>query len=185
LDGVPLAWHHGGTTSLFGSGKSLEFSVPLTPGTHWLRILQERHTLESKKKNRWAHEARVYPRAVELDLRDSSDYRLVLEVNENAAVWSKRSGPVSFTLTRNDVTLSEVEADGPDTDDWPALCEEVESGLPADKRVTRSSRRALAGCVRWSTLWPSTADVADRAAVREALAGQDYQPLPARFANEP
>jgi hypothetical protein len=185
LDGRPLASYLGGTSSLFGSGKTLRFDLALAPGKHSLRILQERHLLESKKKDRWSHEARVYPRTVELEVRAGSAHALDLFVNETAPVWSKNNGPVSFTLVRDGVTLSGVQGDGPDTNEWPVLCEEAETGIPPEKRDTRSAQRALEGCLRWSALWPEAPDAPDRDSIRQELAGQDYRPLPENWSKAP
>jgi hypothetical protein len=179
LDGWPLAWTDGGSSVFTVSTKPLRFHETLAPGKHVIRLLKESHVLVSKKNDRWAHEALVCPVAVEFAIEAGSSYRIDLELNENVAVWSKQDGPLSYSLFRNDALLAEEKGEGPDTDEWSALCEEVETAFPGEKRDSRAAARAMKGCVSWESLWPSTPDDPDRETVRQLLAEVDYRPLPA------
>ena len=161
------------------STKVLRFYEPLEPGRHVLRVLQERHELQSKKNDSWSHEARVYPREIVFDVDEEGEFRVDLKVNENTAFWKKDKGPVSFTILRGDELIADVHGDGPLTDEWPALCDDVEVGIPEDKMESRAARRALDGCVRWESLWTGVEEAPDRETVRRYLADYEYRPVPA------
>jgi hypothetical protein len=176
LDGRPLAWTDGGSSVFTVSTKPLRFHEELTPGKHVLRVLKESHVEVSRKKNRWSHDALVCPVEVEFLIEAGSNHRIELELNENVAVWAKNNGPLSYSFFRDDSLVAEGKGEGPDTDEWPALCDDVEASFPGEKRNSRAAARAMKGCVSWESLWP---DAPDRETVRQLLAEVDYRPLPA------
>jgi hypothetical protein len=179
LDGLPLAWTDGGSSVFTVSTKPLRFHVTLAPGKHVLRLLKESHVEVSRKKNRWSHEALVCPVEVELTIEAGSTHRIELELNENVAVWAKNDGPLSYSFFRDDALVTEGQGEGADTDEWPALCEEVEISFSGEKKDSRAAARAMKGCVSWDSLWPAELDAPDRETVRQLLAEVDYRPLPA------
>jgi hypothetical protein len=178
LDGQPVAFADGGT-SIFGTAsRPLQFERELAPGKHTLHVLLERHTLLSKKNNRWNHETRVFAEAAALEVHAGGDYDVEIEVNENTGFWSKDNGPVTIVVKRGDAVVTELGSVGSHPDEWPALCEDVEASIPEGKRPRAASRRALERCVRWSDLWSTTAGAPDRRSVRELMERYDYRPVP-------
>ncbi len=178
LDGSPLAWT-AGVGNLFSPRSFLVFDRSLAPGRHVLRLLQERHRLVSRRKGTWRHEARVFPQPLVLEVGPGAGWRLRLEVSQGRFRFSgQRQGPVSWALERGEERVAEEQRAGPQPEDWPLLCEEVEANLDPGQKVPRLVRRMLADCVRWSQLWPGVEGVPERGAVRQELARYDFRPVP-------
>lgn len=179
LDGRPLVFTDGRNSILSASSRPLRFEQNLEPGPHTLRILLERHTLVSKKKNRWNHETRVFTEAASFDLVAGSAYGVDIEVNENRSFWKKDRGPVTFVVTGDDATLAELKGAGIEIEEWPALCEDLEASIPEGKKPGPSARQALESCVSWESLWEPAPGLPDRQTVREIMAEFNYRPVPA------
>lgn len=164
LDGEPLAYVPP-SFSILDREKALEFKQRLTPGSHAVRVLQERH--ERRRGKRWRHAARASDQEFAFDLRTGISADIDLKYREG---WlSEHSdGPLRFRLVQED-EVTELEWVGGSPERWPLLCEELEAeGRARDK---------LEGCVSWPELWGES-EVPSRKAVRDALELFDYRPVP-------
>jgi hypothetical protein len=166
LDGRPVAAARP-KASIFD--KAARFTIEIAPGRHVMRILRERHTLLSKKKGTWSHEADVCPEPIDLDVPPADALRLALEVDTGAG-WSwKKKGPLTWKLLRGETTIDQKTKVGFPVADWPLLCEEIESRLEPGRKVPSWVKKDLDRCTRWSSLWPDTAAIQDRTAVRAEM----------------
>jgi hypothetical protein len=148
--------------------------LDLPPGRHRVRLVQERH---ESTVNGWRHEARVCPQAIEIDV---GDVQSSLRVKVSGSSPPGKNGSVSWSRREGEITVEEVSEAGGWPEQWPALCEEIEVNYDAGARLPRAARKRLEDCVRWKTLWPSTADAPERDAVRRQLAAVDFRPEPGR-----
>ena len=178
LDGKPLLWTTGRTTDFFLPTEVLEFQLPATPGPHVIRILQEKHTLLSKRKNKWSHEARVFPGTVEFDIAPGTRSVIDIVLDEKGPYFSAKKGPLSLRIEQGDAIVETAQTIGEPTSKWPALCEDLEVGMSEKKRESKSGQRALSECVGWASLWESVADAPGRDELRAAMEPSKYRPVP-------
>ncbi|MDP9122978.1 MAG: hypothetical protein M3O15_16665, partial [Acidobacteriota bacterium] len=167
LDGQLLAHLAPGTISY--EIKTTSADRFLMPGAHVIRVLEERH-----KRGRgatWHDHARVAPPVVTFELRPSQPARIVLRFQQLHLLRKGEGGPLTFTVTQGADVLAKADQAGGDPHAWPELCDEIEAGLAPGKEPSAALRRQLAGCVRWSGLWPGVTAVPPREKVRTELQG--------------
>lgn len=159
------------------SRKTLEFERSFPPGAYRLEIVLERHV--RRGPSTWFHAARAARVGLPLDLAPGSVTDVDLTFSERHLDFSGGDGPLTYRVLRGDEVLELRERFGGDPDDWPPICEEIESNRKPGKNLPRRLRRALESCVAWRDLWPDLAtEPMPRATVREKLALFDYRPIP-------
>jgi len=167
VDGRPLVRGDGWASHGPNHADLLHFEESLTPGRHVIRILQEQHVLRSKRKQRWEHEARVFPDPIVLDLDADGEWKFMLQMKENSGLFA--GGRVDYEIKLDRRIVSEEEDLGPSPSKWPKLCEEIETQLTEKQKAGKAGRKALRGCARWDALWEGVDDVPGREAVREEM----------------
>lgn len=170
LDGIPVTFI---TTNEFeSSANRMEFSWPLPPGDHVLRITQERHFKRLTGK-RWTHETRVAREDFAFRLDAGQPATLTVEFIERMMEWRD---PLSFSLAQGERVVDKGPTGG-EAEFWPLLCEDIEVSVPEGKKPSRNQRKKLEGCVRWRTLWGES-EVPDRGEILRVMADFDFQPVP-------
>jgi hypothetical protein len=179
MDGRPLAWADGWSSHTSLHKNKLEFRQVLPAGRHVIRILQEQHTLKSKRKGEWRHDARAFTRPIILDLEEGGNWRVEIGVREKGSILGRKRVPVEVVVLRDGKVADRGPGGGPAASDWPSLCEEVKTAYSGKKAGSRAESRALEGCVSWDSLWEGIEEVPDRNTVREELRSLDFRPVPA------
>ena len=166
LDGKPLSYvPQGGVLG----GKPLEFVRMMEPGSHRIRILQERH--ESSRRG-VEHESRVSDLVLDFDIDPGQPAQIELRFDQTLL---RSKNPLSYSVSQGRHFLSDEKVGG-DPERWPELCEDVPA--TTGKR-SRSTTQRLKSCVAWASLWPEGA-ATTRGDVLKALARFDYRPIPRR-----
>lgn len=174
LDGRPIARVRPKSTPF---DRAVRVGIEIEPGPRTVRILRERHTLRSKAKGLWHHEAAVLDEAIAF-AASAGSWKLTLDVNASGGwPWRKR-GPLTWKLTRDGEVREERSRVGARLADWPALCEELETAIGTSGKPPRWMERERSRCVRWPSLWPDPASVPPRADVRAALERRGFRPEP-------
>jgi len=173
LDGRPLSYVPATAASVLAElAEPLVFERRIAPGTHTLRVSQERHG--RRGSDAWRHQARVAPDVFHFDLEPGLEARIEVRFEQGLEALLTGRGPVTFRMTQGE-RGGELEAVGGYPEDWAEICEDVESETREWGEKRRSRR--LEGCVSWAELWPGAA-APSRAAVWEALAAFDFRPVP-------
>jgi SagB-type dehydrogenase family enzyme len=178
LDGEPIARASGWASH---TGSHLEqkfFEKELAPGRHVIRILQEQHTLKSKRKGRWSHNARVFPTAILFDIEQAGAWSVEIMVDEEGVLMPGRRKPVDWMITRDGDLVEQGVGLGPTTHRWPLLCEELETTLSDRQRNSRSGQRMLSECLTWDSLWMDLESVPDRTTVRGGMQQSNFKLAP-------
>lgn len=178
LDGQPISRASGWASH---TGKHLDkrfFEKELAPGKHVIRILQEQHTLKSKRKGRWSHSARVFPTAILFDLDEAGAWSVEIMVDEEGVLMPGRRKPVDWTISRDGDLVEQGVGLGPTTHRWPLLCEELETTLSERQMNSNSGQRMLGECLPWDSLWMDLESVPDRATVRGEMQRSNFKFAP-------
>jgi len=174
VDGVPVAWKEAGSRM---RNTLLVFERSLSAGRHAVALGLERHVKQSR--DRYRHEARVYPRPLVLDVRPGPETTVAIDLEEGGGFSLVHAlGPLTFKVTQGQSTYAFLQGEGPDLGEWPALCEEVETNYPEGAKMPRSARKDLETCRRWADLWQDVANAPDRDWARDEMARYDYRPVP-------
>ncbi len=171
VDGEPLTYVPAG--SLLGA-KPLRFRQFFAPGSHTLRVTQERHVKHGR--DRWFHAARLAGIELPLELQAGTRADVELKFRQSQFALGGSQGPLSFRLVQGK-KVEVIEKQGGDPESWPLVCEEIEANAEAGKELKKSLRRQLDDCTPWSELWGGL-EVPSREKVREALALFRYRPIP-------
>jgi hypothetical protein len=158
LDGRYMAWVKTPLVSFLD--KPLEFDYSLAPGHHVLRLIEERH-VRKPNTNEWDNQARVAPKALELEVKPEIAGRVDLHLEVRT-----RGGPVSMRVTQGDAEVAKAQPSMPLPEHWQPLCEEA----PGQHEP----------CLRWADLWPGIASLASREQIRGELERQGFHPDPVR-----
>jgi hypothetical protein len=151
------------------------FEIALEPGEHTLRFMRELHS--SRRRERWIHETRVAPEAIRFSV--SAGAYWALELTWKESVFGGGGTPLAWRLVRDGEPVDGRADFGTPKERWPLLCEDIEAGLAAGERPSRSVARDLEGCVRWADLWHDGASVPPRSEVLAELVAHGFSP-PAR-----
>ncbi len=171
LDGEPLTYVPAG--SMLGA-RPLRFRQYLAPGSHTLRVAQERHV--KRGRDRWFHAARMAGLELPLELQAGERADVELKFRQSQFAFGRSGGPLSYQLAQGR-NVQVIEKQGGDPESWPLVCEEIEANAEDGKELKKSLRRQLDDCERWSELWDGR-EVPSRGEVREALALFRYRPIP-------
>ncbi len=171
VDGEPLTYVPAG--SLLGA-RPLRFRQFFAPGSHSLRVTQERHV--KRGRDRWFHAARMAGLELPLELMAGAGADVELKFRQSQLAFGGSDGPLSFRLVQGK-KVEVIEKQGGDPESWPLVCEEIEANAGAGKELKKSLRRQLDDCTPWSELWDGL-EVPGRDQVREALALFRYRPIP-------
>jgi hypothetical protein len=148
------------------------FERDLAPGRHLLRLTQERHLRYSRARG-YVTPARVDPSELPFELPPGAATQVAIHFGERSL---RRAGPVTVRVERDGKEVARLEPAAPDSDAWPALCEDIPAALPAGAKPPAPARRDLASCVKWQALWPGGEAVPARDEVRAEIARQARQP---------
>ena len=170
LDGVPVTYIT--TNQVEMRANRMEFSWPLRPGEHVLRITQERH-FKSLAGKRWSHETRVAAEDFAFELRPGEPASIRVDFIERVMEWHD---PLTFGLSQGERVVDQGPMGG-EAQFWPLLCEDIEASVPEGKKPGRNQRKRLENCVRWQTLW-GDAKAPERKEILRAMAEFDFQPVP-------
>jgi len=141
-------------------------SARLSPGEHTLRLLWELHARQGRGESAtWEHEARVAPETLRFDLPPAEGWKL--EVVWDEGRFGSKKKPLSWNLVINGGPTMGESALGTPRDRWPVLCDEVEASIPEGKDTPGWARRAMKGCVSWSSLWEGLDTVPGRDQARD------------------
>ncbi len=171
INGEPLSYVPAG--SLLSSRK-LRFRHFMEPGSHVLRVAQERH--EQGWGNRWFHAARMTELELPFQLTSGERADIELKFRQTKLAFGRTEGPISFRFVQGK-NVEVIEKQGGDPDSWPVVCEEIEANAEDGKELKKSLRRELDNCQRWAAMWNGL-EVPSRDEIREALALFDYRPIP-------
>ncbi len=138
------------------------FERDLAPGRHLLRLTQERHLRYSRARG-YVTPARVDPSELPFELPPGAATQIAIHFGEKIL---RHPGPVAVRIERDGKEVTRLEPAAPDSDAWPALCEDIPGALPA----------GVASCVHWQALWPGVEAVPAREEVRAEIARQSRQP---------
>jgi len=173
LDGRPLAWSDG-KNWLSTQRQTVDVVPRVSPGTHVVRLLQERHRRVGGGGRR--HEARVCPDAIELDVQRPGR-KLEIQITEPMGLSLSGKGTYVWSAWDAGEPRGEEHLLAGPPDDWPPLCEEIEANYTDGDKIPKRVARQLERCVRWDSLWPETAAAPTREQVRTLLESFDYRPV--------
>jgi hypothetical protein len=178
LDGQPVARASGWASHTSKHLEQLFVEKELAPGRHVVRILQEQHTLKSKRKDRWSHSARIFPSAIMFDIDEAGAWRVEIQVDEESVLMPGRKKPVDWLISRDGNLVEQGVGLGPTTHRWPMLCEELETTLSEKQMDSKSGQRMLGECLTWDSLWMELETVPDRATVRGEMQQSNFKLAP-------
>ncbi len=170
VDGEPLTYVPAGSLL---SSKPLRFRQFLAPGSHTLRVAQERHV--KRGRDRWFHAARMASLELPLALAAGERADVELKFRQPRLAFGSSEGPLSYRLVQGE-TVAVIEKQGGDPEDWAVVCEELEANAEDSRELKKSLRRQLDDCTPWAALWTGR-EVPSRDEVREALALFRYRPI--------
>jgi hypothetical protein len=173
LDGRPLAWSEG-RNWLSKSKKTVDVTPLVTPERHVVRLVQERHRRAGKQG--WRHEARVCPDAIEFEAT-TPGRRVEIQVTEPTGLSLRGKSTLIWSMWDEGVPQDEgIPLSGP-PDDWPPLCEEIETAYEEGEKIPKRVQKQLDRCVRWDSLWPGLTGIPGRDEVRALLERVDFRPV--------
>jgi hypothetical protein len=165
MDGRPLASTP--NQANFFRSRRLRITRDIAPGRHEIRLLRERHKRAKRRgPDEWRHESTVCPDTIEFEV--TRDHEWTFELSWSEPRHSATRAPLSWRLLRDGAMQDGVEKTGTPKDEWPPLCEDIEAGIDPDRKIPKSTQRALDRCVRWAELW--TDKVVDPPSRAEVLA---------------
>ena len=106
-------------------------------GADVVRLAQERHRRMSKK--RWRHEARVCPEVIEFEA-PAAGRRVQIQVTEPVGLGLSGSGTYNWSVWHEGNPLDEGNALSGPPDEWPPLCEEIETSYPEEDKIPKRVR---------------------------------------------
>jgi len=170
MDGRPLASTP--NQANFFRSRRLRVTRDIEPGRHEIRLLREHHKQAKRRgPGEWRHESTVCPDTIEFEVTRGHEWTLELSWSEPR--HSATRAPLSWQLLRDGVMQDGVEKTGTPKSEWPPLCEDIEAGIDPDRKVSKSTQRALDSCVAWDELW--TDKVVDPPSRDEVLAELEVQ----------
>ncbi len=143
------------TTSATRAG-AVEHASSLDPGVHSIRVTRDLHERNSKKREVWLHEVRVFP----LDFSFSADPKSAYQIEILYSEWDMgaRKGPVTMRVSQNGSVVVESVRQGAGADRWPRLCDAVTASYADGKESSFAARSQRKGCLDFAGLWPDGID---------------------------
>ncbi len=152
----------------------IPFKVRVAPGDHTIRLTRELHSRPAaqKRPDEWDHLTTVSPAVIDFRVEPGADWNMDIRWVQSEFSLKK---PLHWRWSRNGVEVAGEKHAGAFRDDWPYLCEDVETSRDTGAISGWRARDRMKNCVSWASLWPA-ADKTARVDILDELRQVDFQP---------